>query len=217
MADIPQHLVDSIMVKCGRRCCVCRRFKPTKLQVHHIVERSNGSADDEDNLMPICLPCHTDVHSKVPFARRFSIAELKAHRDALFRMIDEGRFPADEPDNTAEIKHQVFTKFTANHESGLSSAEIKLLLHAAHGKKHRQGRLYISKSMRGHEIKAGDSGPLCDGQDSRAVAEYTAALNSLIDRKYSVPQSDSVHLLTHLGYLKADEIEAEHGGQNSTE
>jgi 5-methylcytosine-specific restriction endonuclease McrA len=49
MPDIPQDLVDRMMVKCGRRCCICRRFLPTKLQVHHIIERANGGTNEEDN------------------------------------------------------------------------------------------------------------------------------------------------------------------------
>jgi hypothetical protein len=83
MSDIPPERIDSMMVKCGRRCCIWRRFRPTKLQVHHIIERNHGGTDDEDNLIVICLACHTDVHTKVPFARRFSVEELKGHRDAV--------------------------------------------------------------------------------------------------------------------------------------
>ena len=91
MSDsIPPDLVDKMMVKCARRCCICRRYRPTKLQVHHIVERNQGGGNEEDNLIVTCLSCHTDVHSKVPFARRFSVNELKGHRDALVKMVEEG-------------------------------------------------------------------------------------------------------------------------------
>jgi hypothetical protein len=53
--EIPPDLVDKTMVKCARRCCICRRFRPTKLQVHHIRERSKGSSDEEANLIVSCL------------------------------------------------------------------------------------------------------------------------------------------------------------------
>ena len=76
MSDIPAEVIDAMMVKCARRCCICRRFRPTKLQVHHIVERSNGGSDDESNLIVVCFSCHSDVHTKVPFSRRFSQGEL---------------------------------------------------------------------------------------------------------------------------------------------
>src|SRR5262249_10230385 len=101
MSEIDPTLVDRMMVLTARHCCVCRRFRPIKLQVHHIIERSNGGTDHEDNLIVICLPCHTDVHSRVPFARRFTPSELKMHRDAVVRMVAEGKLIAasaeDEP------------------------------------------------------------------------------------------------------------------------
>ena len=65
MSDIPQDVIDAMMVKCGRRCCVCRRFRPTKLQVHHIKERAKGGGDEEDNLIVTCFSCHSDVHTHV--------------------------------------------------------------------------------------------------------------------------------------------------------
>lgn len=40
--NIPTDLVDRMMVKCACRCCICRRFRPTKLQVHRVVERNLG-------------------------------------------------------------------------------------------------------------------------------------------------------------------------------
>ena len=35
-----------ILAKCARHCCVCRRFRPLHLQVHHIVERNEGGTED---------------------------------------------------------------------------------------------------------------------------------------------------------------------------
>src|SRR5215470_9735207 len=103
MADeIPQELADKMMIRCGRRCCICRRFRPTKLQVHHIVERNEGGSDDEDNLIVTCFSCHSDVHTKVPFARRFSVAELKGHRDAVIKLIEDGTLVAADSDDTDE-------------------------------------------------------------------------------------------------------------------
>ena len=90
MGDIAPDLVDKMMVLCGRHRCVCRRFRPTKLQVHHIRERAYGGTDDEDNLIVICLSCHTDIHSDVPFARRFTAEELKMHRDKTIQMVNDG-------------------------------------------------------------------------------------------------------------------------------
>jgi hypothetical protein len=56
MENIPQDLIDKMMVKCARRCCICRRFRPTKLQVHHIVLKGDGGTNEEDNLIVIRIP-----------------------------------------------------------------------------------------------------------------------------------------------------------------
>src|SRR5258708_39409703 len=101
--EIPTDLVDKMMVKCGRRCCICRRFRPTKLQVHHIIERSQGGTHDEDNLIVVCFSCHSDVHTKVPFARRFSPDELRGHRDALVKMVTDGKLPTLDTDDSDEV------------------------------------------------------------------------------------------------------------------
>jgi hypothetical protein len=55
VSDISEEIVDRMMVKCGRRCCICRKFKSTLLQVHHIVQWADGGTNDEDNLIVLCL------------------------------------------------------------------------------------------------------------------------------------------------------------------
>lgn len=35
----------------------------TQLQVHHLIYRSNGGSDLENNLITLCKDCHTDVHN----------------------------------------------------------------------------------------------------------------------------------------------------------
>src|SRR5687768_6603886 len=103
MSEIAPELIDRMMVKCARRCCICRRFRPTKLQVHHIDEKGKGGSNEEDNLIVVCLSCHTDVHTRVPFARRFSVEELKGHRDGLIRLVSEGKLPADDSDDSDQV------------------------------------------------------------------------------------------------------------------
>ena len=45
-------------------CQCCKgKHKDSKLEVHHIVFRSNGGSDEESNLITLCHTCHKDLHS----------------------------------------------------------------------------------------------------------------------------------------------------------
>lgn len=45
-------------------CQYCKgRHKDSKLEVHHIVFRSQGGSDEESNLITLCHTCHKDLHS----------------------------------------------------------------------------------------------------------------------------------------------------------
>ncbi len=94
--SISEDLAAEILVRSARHCCICRRFRPLHLQVHHIIEKRNEGSDEVDNLIPICVSCHSDVHSGTTLTRRFSVEELKRHRDAVFALVAEGRLPASE-------------------------------------------------------------------------------------------------------------------------
>lgn len=44
-------------------CQCCRgKHKDSKLEVHHIIYKSNGGSDEEDNLITLCSICHYNVH-----------------------------------------------------------------------------------------------------------------------------------------------------------
>ena len=45
-------------------CQYCKgKHKDSKLEVHHIVYRSQGGSDEESNLITLCHTCHKDLHS----------------------------------------------------------------------------------------------------------------------------------------------------------
>ena len=47
----------------GYKCHICKtKKKNVKLEVHHIVFRSNGGSDDADNLITLCHDCHKKLH-----------------------------------------------------------------------------------------------------------------------------------------------------------
>ena len=43
-------------------CQICGK-KHTKLEVHHIVYKSQGGTDNEDNLITLCEDCHDKIHN----------------------------------------------------------------------------------------------------------------------------------------------------------
>lgn len=48
----------------GYTCQYCKgKKRDSKLEVHHIVYRSNGGSDEEDNLVTLCHTCHKGVHN----------------------------------------------------------------------------------------------------------------------------------------------------------
>jgi hypothetical protein len=94
--SVSPDLAAQVLVLCARHCCICRRFRPLHLQVHHIRLRSDGGPDEMDNLLAICVSCHADVHSDSRLTRRFSEIELRGHRETVYRMVADGRLPAHE-------------------------------------------------------------------------------------------------------------------------
>ena len=44
--------------------CQCCSKKNTRLEVHHIIYRSQGGTNDENNLITLCEDCHSKVHDR---------------------------------------------------------------------------------------------------------------------------------------------------------
>lgn len=207
MNDIPPERVDSMMVKCGRRCCICRRFRPTKLQVHHIIERSQGGSDEEDNLIVTCFSCHSDVHTKVPFARRFSVEELKGHRDAVITMVKEGVLPVGDTDDTDEVIAKVVKEMRAITKPRLDllpeAAEI--LTKAVNTEGGMQGMVHYVKHEMWFSLLVGGIEQF-SYEDHRLQAKYKKALEQLVQCNLLEWRGESLLDVTYDGYLAADEI-----------
>ncbi len=89
-----------VLARDGYQCQYCKAKKSgTKLEVHHIIFRSQGGSDDEENLITLCEPCHTKLHAGVinpslkgkrkgilSFATQMNVIRarlLKAHPEAV--------------------------------------------------------------------------------------------------------------------------------------
>lgn len=76
-------------------CQCCKgKHKDGKLEVHHIVFRSQGGSDEESNLITLCHTCHKDLHSgKIHFKLNGKIkgslkyaTQMNSIRKQLFRL-----------------------------------------------------------------------------------------------------------------------------------
>lgn len=207
MSDIPQEVIDRMMVKCARRCCICRRFRPTKLQVHHVDERSKGGSDDEDNLIVVCLSCHTDVHTRVPFARRFSVDELKGHRDGLLKLVADGRLPAGDTSDTEEVVARIVHVSLGRHDhlESLSPEAIEILLTAVASEGVAQGNVHTIQHDGGFVVMVG-GGQTFGSDDRRVQAKYKQGVKQLIKTGLLEHVSAELYEVTAYGYLAADEL-----------
>ena len=76
-------------------CQCCKgKHKDSKLEVHHIVFRSQGGSDEESNLITLCHTCHTALHSgkislnlkgKVKGTLKYA-TQMNSIRKQLFRL-----------------------------------------------------------------------------------------------------------------------------------
>ena len=55
---------EAVLHRDGYTCQCCGK-KNRRLEVHHIIFRSNGGTDDENNLITLCEGCHKKVHDSV--------------------------------------------------------------------------------------------------------------------------------------------------------
>lgn len=182
---IPPETVARMMVKCGRRCCICRRFRPIRLQVHHIVERSDGGTHDEDNLIVTCQTCHTDIHSYVPFMRRFTAEEQKGHRDTLIKLVGEGTLPASDSDDTDAVFTliaQILGQQQPKQPTELMP-EAQAILATACREGENQGRILITFDNAGWTLACGDKSRRIPHTDRRGQARCDKAIEQLVECK----------------------------------
>ncbi|MEK4792278.1 HNH endonuclease [Bacillus sp. FSL K6-2971] len=124
---------SEVLAKCARICCICRVFKPLHVQVHHIREKADGGTDDFDNLIPVCIECHSSIHTKSKMTQNFSEKELKKIRDNVYELVSTGDLPKIRSTERKEIEliASIFAETLKNNkkdeEDALSSEALELL------------------------------------------------------------------------------------------
>lgn len=88
--SLPQ-LEAKLLVASRHTCCIC--WKSKEVQIHHIVPKELGGDDSEDNLIVICLNCHSEAHTRKDMARNLSPLTLKLYRETWLDLVR--RFPCD--------------------------------------------------------------------------------------------------------------------------
>lgn len=60
------------------RCVLCGATE--HLEVHHIVTRAEGGSNDPDNLVTLCMACHSDTHERPLHSQKRSREDSTASR-----------------------------------------------------------------------------------------------------------------------------------------
>ena len=68
---------EAVLHRDNYTCQICGK-KHTRLEVHHIVYRSQGGTDDENNLITLCEDCHSGIHhGKIVLTKKSKKMNLK--------------------------------------------------------------------------------------------------------------------------------------------
>src|SRR5689334_6065332 len=85
--SFPPDVAERLLVACHRHCCLCHKQAGSRMQIHHIIPRSQGGDDSEENGIPLCLDCHAEVHTydpKMGMGRKIRASELCKHKEQWF-------------------------------------------------------------------------------------------------------------------------------------
>lgn len=80
--EVPDEIAARLLFEADHRCCKCR--KSADVQIHHMGSRADFRPE---NLIVLCLNCHSAVHSKGGLGRRFNISELQKYKESWIREV----------------------------------------------------------------------------------------------------------------------------------
>ena len=95
----PDSVAVEALAACGRCCCICHKFCGTKMELHHIKQKAYGGDDSLENCIPLCFDCHSDMgrgDPKHPKGKRYTVEELKLHRDNWYKKVRDGGYSIEE-------------------------------------------------------------------------------------------------------------------------
>ncbi len=84
---IDSQTVFELLHKCRRTCCVCR--KPNQpFIIHHIIPWAESHSHDIENLVVLCLGCHSEAHTKRELAQNLTRDQLRQHKAQWQRTVE---------------------------------------------------------------------------------------------------------------------------------
>ncbi|MFN7716805.1 MAG: HNH endonuclease [Pseudanabaenaceae cyanobacterium] len=108
----PPSIAEKALLDCGRCCSICHKFCGFKIELHHIIQKSEGGEDSYENCIPLCLDCHADVKAynpKHPKGRKYTETELVEHRNRWYEKVRNKNFLLIHPE-CIELDRKVFLK-----------------------------------------------------------------------------------------------------------
>src|SRR5580700_8967701 len=84
--------IQSLLVACHRRCCICHCYCGVKIEVHHIEPATTPASGGVGNAIPLCCNCHAEVshyNPTHPKGRKFTPGELRQHKEQWLRLCRE--------------------------------------------------------------------------------------------------------------------------------
>lgn len=107
-----KKIKEEVLVASSRHCCICHKFCGTKIEIHHIKQKSDGGEDTFQNAIALCFDCHADMKSydfKHPRGNKYTENELLAHRDKWYNKVKNNVGVANQSD-IIETDKKIFEK-----------------------------------------------------------------------------------------------------------
>jgi hypothetical protein len=95
-----KEIEAKLLVDSRNTCNICWRRKD--VQIHHINEDSSDSS--EENLIVICLDCHSQVHTHKGLAKNYSQETLRLYKTTWLDLVRKYPFENDLIDEKNDIK-----------------------------------------------------------------------------------------------------------------
>jgi hypothetical protein len=127
---------EQALTAAARHCCVCHRYKGVRIEVHHIVPKSEGGKDDLENAIALCFDCHTDAghyNPKHPKGTKFRPSELRGARDKWHDIVKQQGLTGPTEENTLHTRYlickdtEIAEEILSRDLTGLPNSEHPLL------------------------------------------------------------------------------------------